>query len=97
MDTKKHWINTMESTIHAVFGPKAFPHKPLKVFSPVISQALAMRMKVWDEQKANVVQIKMEGTHPVPLAFPAARVKIPAPATLLAKLKMEVVTEAFPP
>mmetsp|Transcript_21678 Transcript_21678/g.53545 ORF Transcript_21678/g.53545 Transcript_21678/m.53545 type:complete len:194 (-) Transcript_21678:85-666(-) len=97
METKKHWINTIESTIHAVLGPKAVDHSPLKVFSPVISQALAMRIKVWDEHKASVAQIKMEGIHPVPLAFPAASVKIPAPATLFAKLKMEVVTDALPP
>ena len=84
METKKHCVKTMESTIHAVFLPKALAHRPLKVSSPVISQALPIKMNVWAEQKANATHVKMEGIHPVPLAFPAAKVKMPAPATLLA-------------
>ena len=86
----------MESTIQADLGEKAFDHNPLNVLSPVISQALPMRTKVCAEQNANVTQVRIEGTQPVPDAFPAANVKIPAPATLLAKLKTEVRMEALP-
>mmetsp|Transcript_26745 Transcript_26745/g.40449 ORF Transcript_26745/g.40449 Transcript_26745/m.40449 type:complete len:93 (+) Transcript_26745:2834-3112(+) len=35
----------------------------------------------------------IDGIQPVPVALPAARVKIPAPATLLAKLKIDVAID----
>jgi len=41
--------------------------------------------------------MRMEGIQPVtPAAFPAARVRIPAPATLLARLNTDVERDAVP-
>jgi len=50
--------------------------------------------KVWVLTAASARQMAIEGIHPVPLALPAARVRIPAPATLLARLKTVVATDA---
>ena len=70
----------------------------LNVGSPVISQALPIRINVLALANANPMQIAIEGIHPVPpAAFPAAKVSNPAPATLFARLKTEVAKEAFPP
>ena len=38
----------------------------------------------------------MDGIHPVPLACPALRARIPAPATLLTRLKTLAVTVELP-
>lgn len=37
----------------------------------------------------NKIQMRMEGIHPVPAACPALNANIPAPATLLTKLKID--------
>ena len=43
-------------------------------------------------------QIAIDGIHPLaPVAFPAARVKSPAPATLFARLNTDVAKDAVPP
>ena len=96
MLTKKHCVNTMLSTIHAVLGPKASPHNALNVLCPVRSQAFPIKRKVWAEIKAKVTHVTILGIQPVPVALPAASVKIPAPATLLARLKTDVVMDALP-
>ena len=91
METKKHCIKTIESTTQAVGFPKALAHNPLKVSSPVNSHDLPINPNVCAETNASIVQIIIDGIQPVfPLAFPAAKVRIPAPATLLDKLKIEV-------
>lgn len=64
-------------------------HSPLKSFSPVVSQAFPIMAKVYAEIAPKMVQSAMDGIHPVPLAFPAANVSIPAPATLFTRLNME--------
>mmetsp|Transcript_17227 Transcript_17227/g.39811 ORF Transcript_17227/g.39811 Transcript_17227/m.39811 type:complete len:214 (+) Transcript_17227:1267-1908(+) len=105
-DTKKHWTKTIVSTIQAVSAapplslfvssppPKAYDHRSLKESRPVSSQDFATREKVWELTAASARQIAIEGIHPVPLALPAARVRIPAPATLLARLKTLVAIDA---
>lgn len=95
--TRKHWQNTIESTIHAVFGSNASDHNPLNDRCPLRSHDLPINVNVCADIAARQVQTAILGTHPVPLrAFPAANVKIPAPATLLERLKMDVKIDALP-
>jgi hypothetical protein len=53
-----------------------------------------MSLKEWLDIAPNTPQITIAGTHPVPLAMAADRVKRPAPATLLTKLNTEGATSA---
>mmetsp|Transcript_1376 Transcript_1376/g.1481 ORF Transcript_1376/g.1481 Transcript_1376/m.1481 type:complete len:136 (+) Transcript_1376:599-1006(+) len=98
VDERKHWQNTMESTMYAVEGENACAQSPLNVLSPVNSHAFPINVNVLPLINANPTQITILGTHPVaPLAFPAANVNNPAPATLFAKLNTLVANEASPP
>jgi len=97
VDDRKHWMNTMESTMNAEDGENACAQSPLNVRSPVNSHAFPINVNVLALINANPTQITILGTHPVaPLAFPAAKVNNPAPATLFARLKTDVANEAFP-
>ena len=70
----------------------------LNVGSPVISQALPIKINVLALANANPTQMAIEGIHPVPpAAFPAAKVSNPAPATLFARLNTDDAKDAFPP
>ena len=61
----------------------------LKSLSPVISQASPMIAKQCEPIVPNPAQIAIAGIHPVPAAIPADSVNIPAPATLLTRLKTD--------
>ena len=54
-------------------------------------------MKVLQDANASAMQMAAAGIHPVPAAFPAARVSIPAPAMLFTRLKTLCVEDDDPP
>ena len=68
----------------------------LNVSSPVSSQDSPMMEKQCALIAPRMVQIEIAGIQPVPEAMPAESVKIPAPATLLTKLKTDANIVAFP-
>jgi hypothetical protein len=70
-----------------------------KFFSPVISQALPIKVNVCADNAAKEEAIRIAGIHPtLDDAFPAAKVNKPAPATLFTKLKTDAgIVDAPPP
>ncbi len=67
----------------------------LKSRSPVSSQASPIKVKVCPLIHPNKIQMRQEGINPVPVAIPADKVKMPAPATLLTKLNTDDGMEAL--
>lgn len=89
-------IAIIESTMYVVLTPIVRLQRPLKSRSPVNSQASPIMIKECALSAPRMVQIRIAGIHPVPPAFPAARAKMPAPATLLTKLKTDDAMEVVP-
>ena len=74
---------------------KAKFQSTLKSASLVSSHASPMIAKECPLSRPKTAHMSMAGIQPVPLAIPAAKVKMPAPATLLTRLKTDARIVAF--
>ena len=83
--------------MYVVSSPMVTAHKPLKSSCCVSSHAAPINRKVCAEIAPSKAQIHIAGIQPVPPAIPEDSVRIPAPATLLIKLKMDAGIVALPP
>jgi hypothetical protein len=98
-------LDASPSTIEAKVDEFQVPYQWLMIYahshtlksdSPVSSQAFPIMEKPCPLLTLKNAQISIAGIKPVPGAIPAAKVKIPAPATLFTRLKTDERIVAFP-